>query len=304
MSAGWLIGGGVDPALDNMVMHTMKVQSAPSEDYGKYRVWGAIGWGVMALLLGYLSDKYGLDSLLDAYAVSMTLYTLVMLNYPIMQGSAKEETKGLVNKEPASDTKLTWSQYLRALFSQPGVPTFLAMVAVMGIVKSTIDVFLFLFLQNELGASNLILGLSLGAAVTSEIPFFYFAGPILRRYGTVPVFLVATVAYGIRTLCYSFLRNPWLVLPIELLHGVTLSLAWSGIVLHANRISPPGYTGTTQAVVSATCYGFGWVIGGLAGGFVLEDFDAKVLYLGDTVLCAIAVALGSFAFYSRMVQSV
>lgn len=34
---------------------------------------------------------------------------------------------------------------------------------------------------------------------------------------------------GLRLLAYSYLVNPWLTLPIDLLNGLTLGLYWSAV---------------------------------------------------------------------------
>lgn len=45
---------------------------------------------------------------------------------------------------------------------------------------------------------------------------------------------------------YSVLVEPWAVLPIELLHGVTFGCGWTAGTVHAGRIAPPGMAATMQ----------------------------------------------------------
>ena len=52
-----------------------------------------------------------------------------------------------------------------------------------------------------------------------------------------------------RLTCYALLPlagNPWVVLPVELLHGVTFGCSWAAGTVNCARISPPGLKSTTQ----------------------------------------------------------
>ena len=46
----------------------------------------------------------------------------------------------------------------------------------------------------------------------------------------------------------GYVGNPWAVLPIELLHGVTFGCAWAAGTLYCSRIAPRGLEATTQAL--------------------------------------------------------
>lgn len=52
--------------------------------------------------------------------------------------------------------------------------------------------------------------------------------------------------FGVRFLLYSVLKNPWLVLPIELMNGITFGIFYATMASYANIISPPGTEATIQ----------------------------------------------------------
>lgn len=52
--------------------------------------------------------------------------------------------------------------------------------------------------------------------------------------------------FGVRFLLYSVLTNPWLVLPIELMNGITFGIFYATMASYANIISPPGTEATIQ----------------------------------------------------------
>lgn len=54
------------------------------------------------------------------------------------------------------------------------------------------------------------------------------------------------LTFGVRFLLYSVLKNPWLVLPIELMNGITFGIFYATMASYANIISPPGTEATIQ----------------------------------------------------------
>lgn len=55
---------------------------------------------------------------------------------------------------------------------------------------------------------------------------------------------------GIRLCLYSFLTNPWWVLPIEFLQGMTFGICYSAMAMYANVVAPNGTAATLQVCLS------------------------------------------------------
>ncbi len=89
---------------------------------------------------------------------------------------------------------------------------FLLMELTMGIAGGIHSQFLWLFLS-DLGASQLLLGLSTLVTCSAELPFFYYAKILLRKLGPLGVIYTSLFCYGVRMMYYSFLTSPWWVLP-------------------------------------------------------------------------------------------
>lgn len=68
------------------------------------------------------------------------------------------------------------------------------------------------------------------------------------------------VAFGVRFVSYHFLTNPWWILPIEVLNGVSFGLFYATMTTYANALTPPGLEGTMQGIVSAAFEGIGKVL--------------------------------------------
>ena len=116
--------------------------------------------------------------------------------------------------------------------------------------------------------------------------------------------------------------TPWLVLPAEVLHGVTFALAWGGGCAHCAELAPPGLEATTQGLfqgapaLSGCCcsggalaapllnpappsppppcaataglyFGVGVGVGALVGGRVFHSLGAQAVYF---VACGVLAA--------------
>ena len=201
------------------------------------------------------------------YAMVQCTYIVVIATFPVATDGGDGDTGG----EKGDHQKLSLAEYWLALLSTSGVPLFLVLLLIIGTCKATVDVFLFLHLQVDLGATSLLLGLTLAVTTVGEVPFYFYSGALLERFGANRVVVLALVAYVVRLGWYAalghFHLDVWWVLPVEVLHGLTFSLGWAACATHASEIAPPGYATTTQGVISATFWGVGFGIGGIGGGF-------------------------------------
>jgi len=143
--------------------------------------------------------------------------------------------------------------------------------------NAVITNFLFLYLKS-MGATKTLLGLTITLTVTMEIPFFFFAKQLLNRLGIRLMFVTALSAYAIRVFAYTQLTNPWWVLPVELMHGVTFSMAWAAGVSYAVQIAPAELLATAQGLWNGVLGGLGPAAGGLIGGFVYDIYGPKILF--------------------------
>eukprot|EP00045_Choanoeca_perplexa_P005837 m.48812 g.48812 ORF g.48812 m.48812 type:complete len:427 (-) comp13323_c0_seq1:164-1444(-) len=307
------LGSAVNPMLDSTTMTTLTANGVKLEHYGRFRVFGALGWGIAALAIGPMIDHLGIEWLFYDYAMFSAIFLVLLLLFDLKtdasanphstpliepneslasvhEGDVQLETTSLLGQHRPS-VQLSTVEYLKALCYQPGALIFFVLVVVMGIAKGTIDAFLFIYLQ-DMGASDTLLGVSLAVTTVSEMPFFFYSGPLLRRLGAVSVCLLALLAYSARLGYYSLLHEPWYVLPAELLHGLTFGLSWAAMASHSAVLAPPGYTSTTQGLASALFFGLGFGSGALAGGFIAQQVGFRTLFQGVGVLTLTTAFVG------------
>lgn len=82
-------------------------------------------------------------------------------------------------------------------------------------------------------------------------------GWVLRKMGHVHAMSMVLFGFGVRFFLYYWLVNPWWVLPIELLNGVTFGIFYATMTSYASKVAPPGTEATVQGLVGAVFEGVG-----------------------------------------------
>jgi MFS transporter, PPP family, 3-phenylpropionic acid transporter len=245
---------------------TMSLLSGQKEHYGRLRLWGAVGWGVAAPIVGWLIEAGGSNWSFGAYAALMGLSCLIALNIP--------ETGQLRAATPEN---------LGISLSSPRWLIFLVIAFSGGIALSMISNFLFIFLR-RLGADEFSLGLTLTVATLSELPVLFFSNRLLSRWSEQQLIGAALLFFALRAFAYSLIVIPWLALLIQLLHGPTFSLMWIAGVSYADRIAPTGLEATAQGLFSGAMLGIGSAAGAFLGGLLYE-------YLGPISMFRLAALI-------------
>ncbi|PIK59853.1 putative major facilitator superfamily domain-containing protein 6 [Apostichopus japonicus] len=236
----------VNPMIDSNVMELLK--DHPDTDYGKQRLWGAVGWGSMSGLTGLAMDtyvKYNPDG--NRFLPAYIIFALMM---------APAIIPVLIMKFPPHSTPMSISKELLNLFREVKIIIFFIIAAVCGLSLGVIGTFQFLFL-NELEAPSLVMGLTLTFTCVSEIPFMYLSDRFIQWFGHETVFSIVLFCYSLRFFLYSILQDPWHILPIELLHGICFGALWPAAASFANKVAPEGMGATVQTLMSAASLGLG-----------------------------------------------
>ena len=246
------------PLVDNSVFEALGENRGR---YGRIRLWGALGWGITAIILGYLTETFDLSYSFYGYALLMVGCFIIATRLPISHVHIGQPLK----------------HGLKQLLGNKQWLIFLITLLISGIGLSTAHSYLFLYLKG-LGASKSLMGLSLAIATLSELLIFFYSGRLLDRWGTRKILIATLIVHVVRLIGYSLARTPEQVLLIQLLHGPTFSLIWVAGVSYANQMAPKGMGATAQGILSATYFGLGATGGGLIGGHLYEAIGLYQMY--------------------------
>lgn len=293
-----IVRSGTVPICDRSIVRWFKLRGATSSRYGRVRLWGAVGWGLGSLLVGFIVDaaaNYNALFISHAVCFVVAVFPLMFsLQFPPLD---EEEAAGKVppptDKEedgaPAIMTPLddvaaaTINGEAEAGPTEVAAPkgkllsvdtaVFFTIVLAQGIFMGIIATALFLFLT-ELGASTSLLGGTLLATCVSEVPFFFFSEKIVAKLTPHGVLVFASWCLALRLVLYSALPHYpiELILPVELLHGVTYALMWSAAVSFAAHVATPKTEATLQGVLGGLYFGAGSGVGGAIGGWAYQTY--------------------------------
>ncbi|XP_054706554.1 major facilitator superfamily domain-containing protein 6-like [Uloborus diversus] len=217
-----------------------------NETYGVQRLWGTIGWGLGALAGGYLNQIISPDPSNIDYAPSFYLLAIVTILdlvplYFIEVGNVKYSSN--ICKD------------VGFLLSKLHVVINIAIVFMVGVLSGLIWNYQFWFME-EIGASQILLGLSQTfECLLAELPCFIVSGWIIRKLGYNHCNSITFLCFGLRYLCFAYMYNPWMTLPLALLHGPTFGLFYASMITYGKSEAPPGTEATVQALLSMSFEG-------------------------------------------------
>lgn len=219
--------------------------------YGQQRLWGTVGYGVGALVGGYVNQIFTNDSEEINYGPSFFLLGFLML----------------VDLIPTYFLKVTDLKYssniwkdVGFLFSRIDIVYNILEIYFVGALSGFIWNYQFWFMQ-EIGSSQVLLGLATTFECLFEVPCFLVSGWIIKKIGHNNCNSVTLLFFGLRYLCFVVTYNPWWTLAIAFFHGPTFGLFYPSMTSYAKKVASPGTEATVQSLLHLCFEGVGkWQI--------------------------------------------
>jgi MFS family permease len=280
-----LVGTPVSALLDAGVIELLGPERRSL--YGKQRVWGSLSFGGVALAIGAVVSAAGGN------------FNIYFWNHSVMALIGAFIFLFLSVNSVSTPAPL-W-QSLGIVFSSIHVFVFFLLITMIGVATGIIGAYLFIMLD-ELNASRLTMGLATATACLAEMPFLFFSAPLLRTLGERNMLYLACIGGIIRLVWYTFMTNPWLVIIAETMHGPFFGALWVAAMSYVHKITPPGLGATGQGLMAGLYGGLGNGLGSLVGGVVYQRFGYVVLFRGTAVwLCfGLIIFFGTNAFFKQV----
>jgi MFS transporter, PPP family, 3-phenylpropionic acid transporter len=241
--------------------------------YSRIRMWGSLGFIVAAVMLGFLIDAFGIQSLLwFLLAVQITLYAL---------------TFKLPEAVIAPHTHDQFSMW--QIVKQPAVIALLVGCSLMVTAHGVLYNFYSIYLA-EHGYSKTMIGFLWAMGVICEIAVFMWMPKLMARFTLKTILLIslalAVFRFGMIGLTPDHL---YLLLLAQCLHAFTFGSFHAASVEVITQFFNGRHQAKGQAIYNSVAYGVGGTIGGLAGGFALQ-------YLGGQYTFMLAAAFPLLGF--------
>ncbi|XP_050431040.1 major facilitator superfamily domain-containing protein 6-A-like isoform X2 [Adelges cooleyi] len=224
-------------------------------NYGRQKVWGSIGYGVVSIISGASVDWFSKGKDYKDYRPGYVIsFFFSIMDIYVSTGIKVVQVKK--NKTIGGDLKNVATDFRVIIF-------FISIIC-FGFLMAFIQNFLFWYLED---ITNLyhpeikpwiktVQGLFLITQYfLSEVPLYFLSSFIIKRIGHMNVFSLAFLALSIRFMLYSLIKNPIIALSVEILHGFTNALTESAAVAYAAKLSPVGAEGTMQGLIGMALLG-------------------------------------------------
>jgi len=269
--------------LDSTILDYVKEKQDSS--YGRFRMWGAIGWMVSAPIVGSIITGRSIRLI---FPISMAVMLLGWLTGFL--GRDKSTIKGAI--EEAS-----WAN-LSGVLRNWRLIIFLAIAFFNGVGTAPIWSFYGVYLK-DIGASRQLMGFAFGLDAAIELPFYFFSNVFVKRFGARRVLTFSILMFAIRLFLYSFISTPLLAVSVELMHGLTFSLFVVSAVEYVNELVPPAWRATGQSLYAAACFGAGTLAGNTFAGYLYDQMPLQQVYRFSGWLLLIVTVVAAFALRSR-----
>ena len=295
-AATCLADGSTNAALERAGM--------PLGAYGRQRLWGAIGWGwVFAPLSGAIIADLGEETRwvatfgLHVGVIFVTAALALTLDHttPAARRSAMLKRKrsddelaafGGARGAPAAPSSS--ARRMARVLRHPRVALTYAAFFLAASFMGMVETYLFLYLD-MLGGTTLLMGLALTFTCLSEVAIFFYAERIMDALGNDRSITFVFVCFAARFGLYGVLPvlgSPWIVLPVQLLHGITFGLFYAVGQRFTHTAAPAGLEATCQGLLNG-CVSGGMFTGALLLGWPFAwDPQRTWLVLAGIALCA------------------
>lgn len=245
--------------------------------YGRVRLGGTIGWGLFAPIAGALVEKYGLR------VGFWTFSAIMLINFFVSQKFVHGSHEEGGAKTGGIRVFLTNRRWISFFFI-----SFLG-----GVGSFSAAAYLFPYMA-ELGADETTMGLALTISTLSEMPTFFLAHRLVKKFGSYGLLTLTLVMFGVRSFLYAAASGPAMILMVQVFGGAIFPAMWTAGVSYADENAPAGLKASAQGLFGAMSFGVGSAFSGFVSGLLLERVGGRGMYLvlGIIILLGLVVAEG------------
>ena len=258
---------------------TIKLLHKQEQTFGKQVLWGAVGFGICAFSMGTVVSFWVYENPCTKqrnvnYVPCFYVFAFFMVLALIVASRFAFDEKA-TSKIDLDETVGSFWEGLRTIHDIH-LAALLVVAFYCGVGNGFLSTFLFWHLR-EMGGWQILLALVSLTNSLAELMFYLICDRLMRWISLFRLIYLGLLCFAARFFYYCFLRQPWLVLPIEITHGMTSAAIRSAIIAY---IRQEGETGNIlHGVFNGIHVGLGFSIGGLVGGWMVNEFGHAITFL-------------------------
>jgi len=241
------------PQLEVMTLNS--IRRSP-KIYARIRLWGSIGFIVMAVLAGDFIERYSPDvfTFLGMSVLAALYISTLTLKQPKIHLSQITATSAIHDKV---------TDYSFIMFFLAGLMLQLSF----GPYYS----FFALFLR-DLSYSGVVIGLLIGLGVVAEILIFIYAGQIFKLFSIKSLLIFSLFITGVRWFLLAELGdNIWALISSQIMHAASFGLYHSASIAFIGQHFDVNQQSRGQAIYIGGVYGVGGAVGAYIAGILWLD---------------------------------
>ncbi|WP_078579470.1 MFS transporter [Salipaludibacillus agaradhaerens] len=266
-----LFQSAIVPLSDSMTMNYVSLHGG---NYGKIRMWGAVGFALAVWIMGNLSDWFGQPVIFYGFAIVLFMSAFFSIKMPNGTVTAAIDLRG----------------GMKQLIKVPGFLLFLLITfLVFGPIMA--NNFYFGLLIQFTGGTLAGVGFAFLLAAGSEVPFMHWAGNWIKKRGVLVILFVASCVSGLRWLFYAAGPSPLFIYVTTIIQGFSIGLFVPAALQYVIDIAPKQVRGTAVAVYSAAGNGLGACFFSISAGLIMDRYTILSVYMFYGTLSLVGAGL-------------
>lgn len=271
----------MDPLTESLNFQTSELRGV---SYGSIRTFGALGYAVMSLAVGYVMLYFGVNGMAPLFAVLCAVSFLVCLTLTDAPAASKPVSMRSLGK----------------FLSHRETLMFLVLIFIAAVPSRMNDTYMGVSLH-DLGGSPELVGQAWFLAAGTEILVFALSFWWMRKGHELGMIAFASFFYFLRFFISAWVTEPHALVFIQGLQMFTFPIFYSAAIQYLYRIVPEEWKATGQTVLALLFFGVSGIVASYAGGVIYEAAGVHYFYIiiSSLSLCALLFSLVLLAKYGK-----
>lgn len=249
----------VDPLTESLNVQTAEKHGV---SYGAIRTYGAAGYAVTSLAVGYVMQQFGAHSLAYVFGgIGLAAVAVVLI----------------IEDARPSGTPVTFES-LKTFLTYRRTIGLWVLIFLTALPHRINDSFLGIYIKS-LGGDDRLVGQAWFLTTASEIAVFALSFWWLRKGNELKLMTLAAAVYGLRFFAASWLSDPQWIAYVQLLQAFTFPIFYSAAIQYLYRIVPEAWRATGQTMLAVLFFGISGIVASYLGGWLFETMGGSNLYL-------------------------
>jgi len=250
-------------------------------DYGRMRLWGSLSFIAVTVFGGAAIERAGADAAIVMFLGALTIVVAAAFALPKPTGEGR--LKAAIDQPRIR---------VRDALALLGSPLFLLMLFATSTVQGAHALYYAFgtIHWRSIGISETVIGQLWATGVVAEIALFLVSKRIVEAIGSPRLMTLAGLAAVLRWLAMAYDPPLSVLLPVQLLHGLTFGAAHLGALHFIAQAVPEDRAATAQGLYAAVTAGIAMGGGMLAAGPLYAQLGGRgyLVMAGVAAISAVA----------------